>query len=125
MKTHRIASLLLAAALLAAGCGRSSKPAASASPTSDFADASSGSDKLSAEGRLHTCLFEADSYDLKLIVDEHRVYLTTRENYLRQLRDRAEEEKIRNVPGVGGVIMPEEPLLLPAPPVGAQNMTTS
>src|SRR2546421_4522546 len=49
MKTHRIASLLLAAALLAAGGGRSSKPAASASPTSDFADASSGGDKLSAE----------------------------------------------------------------------------
>src|SRR5260370_33360342 len=63
--THRLACVLLAGALLPGGCGRSSKPAASASSTTDFADASANGDKLSAaairKDAAFTCPASADS----------------------------------------------------------------
>jgi ABC-type Zn uptake system ZnuABC Zn-binding protein ZnuA len=63
--THRLACVLLAGALLAVGCGRSSRPVGSAGSTTDFADASAGGDKLSAaairKDAAFTCPASADS----------------------------------------------------------------
>ena len=46
---------------------------------------------LSLRGLLESI---ADSNDLRLIVDEHRVFLTSRASHLRRLRDRLEEAEL-------------------------------
>ena len=48
-------------------------------------------DDLTLRGLLESI---ADSHDLRLIVEEHRVFLTSRANHLRRLRDRVEEAEL-------------------------------
>ena len=70
----------------------------------------------------------ADSNDLRLVVDEHRVFLTSRASHLRRLRDRLEETELAdktrilvqgaspgNVPGAGGVGQSAPPTKLATP----------